>query len=193
MNTRLLVERTAALPHYETVRQAWENSCVEFMVGELDAAIGPTIGELEQWRLLWMLQHLEGKRAFQMHLKLIASKAMQGDLEFLEVLSAHRHSRRGRPKEPKPLGLIILSSWLSAMLWTLSNQERSELISHRFGRPGTTSEAVGKCSQRLGLLGWEKLRSNYPEAPLHYKRYRGLTDEFVVADPWTKVLNPKQP
>jgi hypothetical protein len=191
MGTRAFFERSSNMPHFQEVLQAWQNACVTFLVGAEKMNQGATLQE----DLFLFLFAINPPLALQSFHPLICDRAKAADLQFFNRFAIQQRKRRGRPKVPQSLSLLVLQYWIHGFLWLLSRNDRASLINHRLentldSRSKDPLSLVKQCSERLGLLGWSDFPSTYRSEPFIYKAFSGATDYFEVSDRWEVIFSP---
>ena len=171
------------LPHIMEVEESWRAACALQYFGLPIDKRETTIEEEFFYELR------VSDTALSQYSKLIAKHAKRNDFEFFKRIVSAQKRPRGRPKAKGLLYSILLSGWLYAGLWLMTNDDRVKFIEHALGFPvetksGLPDERVMKAVQRLGLLSWWDFPDTYLEAPVKYELYRNKEAQFGFIDRW---------
>jgi hypothetical protein len=158
-----IFQQAKQMPHFNVVRDNWENACVE----------------------LHYIKFITG-RLFYSGLR--HQLAHDNDEAGLRLLDRLNPPIRGRPKADADGDFNFLSAWLHCGLWMLSHDDRAlcmELLFHRETPLGT--DALRKQGKRLSLLGWHDFAQTYQQAPLACSESEGKV-VLTIASCWKHLF-----
>jgi hypothetical protein len=119
--TRTLFERSSNMPHFQEVFRTWQNACVKFVVDTWGESIKQ--GETLEEGIFFFQLAINRSLALRNFHRLIGERAKVSDLRFFDRMGKPK-KRRGRPKDAKPVSLVVLQFWIHGFLWLLSNEDR---------------------------------------------------------------------